>query len=107
MNVETGSIHRLVIGTDSSNTRWLVPPSIAIFPVVVRPIVGPVVVEFNLGVQLFWCSVRVVQVDQFSRSFVTWLNKPVLLGLDQWMVIVASIIVNNGCRLGFMLYRCD
>ena len=87
MNVETGSIHRLVIGTDSPNTRWLVPPSIAIFPVVVRPIVGPVVVEFNLGVQLFWCSVRVVQVDQFSSSFVTWLNKPVLLGLEQWMGI--------------------
>ena len=67
----------------------------------------PIVVVFNLGVQLFWCSVRVVQVDQLSSSFVTWLNKPVLLGLDQWMVIVALIIVNNGCRLGFMLYRCD
>ena len=71
-----------------------------------------------------WGSVRVVQVDQLSSSAVTglavpylmnmvideygdsqsqsftWLDQSVLLGWDPWMVIVPSIIVDDGCCLG-------
>jgi hypothetical protein len=54
VNVETGSIHRLVIGTDSPNTRWLVPPSLAIFSVVVESNCRGV--QFGSPIVLVLCS---------------------------------------------------